>query len=136
MGYKTELQNNNTALRSILETVQELPEVSGDPTKVCRVRVQNVYGHSNLINTFCFTTLSDGEISFVVRDVYQGDDFTVENVVCGSPISYSNDGYTYTANYPRESGGVEEVGNDYYGACLIAPTEAGAEGVIELWPDN
>lgn len=135
MNYKKELQSNNTDLQSVLETVRNLPEAGGSATiDVCSIYIDHS-GHSDRPTTFCFTTFSDGEISFVTQYTEKDHEYTIENVVCGSLICFGND--EYGGNGITVRGGVVK----HMTACehlwsVIAPEEAGAEGVIELWPDN
>jgi len=131
-----EMATQEELIRQIMAEAEG--KVSG--TRVCSVHVKDG-GHENRYAAFHFTTLSAGEISYAMYRTHNynggyGRDFMVENVVCGSPIFFDNDSEGNRVNGITLGGGVALCARGYQGVCLIAPTEAGAKGVIELWPDN
>lgn len=85
MNYNTELQSNNTDLQSILDTINALPDAGSDGTSVetCTVTI-NLSGLS--ISSYCATIYRNGSVGNNCVFTTTSSSFTIENVVCGSPI--------------------------------------------------
>lgn len=71
-NYKPRIESNNLDLTSILSTINELPEAgSGGPTlETCTVTF--VPERSGIFDSLCYTTLEDGEYTFVSSNVDSG----------------------------------------------------------------
>ena len=81
MNYKSELQNNNTDLASILETINALPEAGGDASIedafVTRTITEYTNDRVNAIGNYAFTSCTSlTTVSFPVATFIGGSAFT------------------------------------------------------------
>lgn len=130
---KTQLQSNNARLTSLIDELKG--KTIGGNVETCTVTI-NCFSD---ITQIVATVLENGVITPYGEVSIGGLGYntcTIENVVCGSAIFFSND---YELNGYTLDGGVEffyTSGGTKPGAIFRAPLTAGANGIITIYDND
>lgn len=140
------LSTNNTDLASILNTINNLPEAGsggsgGGSVDTCTVTLNSTYA-SNMASITA-TIVENGEIKIKTVSNINSTSYTINNVLCGSPIIllfFMQ--YDWSVSYSGGaslSGWMEHNNLKYITAAIPvfkAPTTAGANSIITITDED
>lgn len=143
MSYLETLQQHNTSLQSLIDTVNALPEAgsgSDGSVETCTVNITNDMTYDSSLFAVSAMVYVDGTYrlySYVPTGTTH--EVTIQNVVCGSRVQFSARLYYYVPYVEIEGGAVLDKTTNYvddiFTVCfeIIAPTADGSSTTIHYF---